>query len=253
MKKLQNLFIAAGIMLLLFSCKDNEPEPKQEVYNFPTKLFPVKVSYISNARFFIAGEEIFDTVARNTFIRGEWLDQYFPGPRFDFFDKSNFLNNRFIPDSINFQSKDTAILGYGSYSVEWNKPYFVFHRVSPYYLQSSILKTKNFTIKTDNIYQIHSYTIDYQNKLLNYIDDFREKLNTKPTAQGDYNELEYDKVNYRYYRDKNDIPLWTDAGTMTYGITGRDSGNFNYEDIISSMHPKDTFVFQQYQIKYKIR
>ena len=206
---------------ILISCKDSEPE--QEILKFPTELFPIEVSNISNARFFIGGEEIFDTELCRLFMRSEWIQMIDGSQRYNFFDEDDFMNDYYIPQNITFIAQDTVFIGYSRFIAERNNSFFVFH---PY----------NYQYSTNNS------------------NDFRENFNFEITANGSYTDLKFDVVNYRYHRSVSDTPLWEDTnnGTRTFGTAGRINGKINYDNIVISMHPTDTFVFQQYQVKYQV-
>ena len=216
-KYISYILVFALVLATTFaSCKDSEPEI--ETQKFPTKLFPIEISTISDARLFIGGKEVFDKALCESFMISEWTEMFGGGRRSNFFDKDDFMNNRHIPQNITFIAKDTATIGYSYFIIEQNPPFFIFH--------------------------LHNYQYSASS------DYFRKSFNLKQTASGNYTDLKYDIVNLRYHRDINDIPMWSDD-SQVYGVTGRFNGKIDCDYIDVSMHPKDTFVFQQYQVKYQ--
>jgi len=214
-----NLTIALILVVNLTSCNNNEP--KQEVFKFPIELSPVEISNISNSRFFIGGKEVFDTTLCKSFMRSEWIKMSNGSQRYYYFDKDNFMKDG-IPQNITFIAQDTALIDYSHFIVEWKKSFFAF---SPSDNQSLTYKTY----------------------------DFRDYLNLKQTAYGNYTELEYNIVNYRYHRNVKNTPLWEDNndGIRDFGMAGRIKGEIEYNTIVNTMLPTDTFVFQQYKVRYK--
>ena len=217
-----NILAIALISTATFtSCKDNEPKP--DVFTFPIELVPIEVSNSSDVRFFIGGKEVFDTVLCKSFMRSEWITMLNESQRYNFFDENNFMTD-YIPQNITFIAKDMAIIDYSRFVAELNNSFFVFH-------------------PDNNQYPINNASAY-----------FRENFNLEQTANGNYTDLKYDIVNLRYHRDVNDTPLWENENLMTktFGVAGRFNGKIDYDYIPISMHPKDTFAFQQYQVKYQI-
>ena len=221
-KYILHIWTVALVSVAVFtSCKDNEPE--QEMFNFPIELFPVEISNISDVRFFIGGEEVFDAELCESFISSEWWGMNNESQRYNFFDEDNFMDDHILKN-ITFVAQDTAIIGNLRFIIEQNNSLFVFH---PYNNQYSTNNSSNY---------------------------FRENFNLEQTANGKYTDLIYDIVNIRYSRDVNDTPLWEDnsLGFRIFGIACRIDGKIDYDYIDISMHPKDTLAFQQYQVKYQI-
>lgn len=219
-KSIWYIIISLTLVANLTSCSDDN-ELKQEVIKFPLELSPIETSDISSSRFFIGGKEVFDTTLCKSFMRSEWIKMSDGSQRYNYFNKENFMKD-YIPKNITFIAKDTVLIDNSHFVVERNNSIFVFY---PYDDQSSTFKSN----------------------------DFRDNLNLKQTGYGTYTELEYNIVNFRYHRNKKNEPLWEDInnGTRTFGMAGRIRGEFEYNTIINTMLLTDTFVFQQYKVRYK--
>ncbi|GHV43029.1 hypothetical protein FACS1894180_0920 [Bacteroidia bacterium] len=250
------------LAVLLYSCKGNDIE-QQETYNFPTILYAAEISNISGARLFIAGQEVFDTATCNAFMRCNWLSNeeleiWGLKPSYPFFDESDFLNPKFIPRRIDFVSKDTVIFrypianpddpsgntflpeefnNYVHYSVKWNEPSFVFSQINfgenfhvPMLMFKETVKKKVYTASDD------------------YWEIFSKMTEGKTLAEGDYADLELNVINFRFVHWNNNV---NDNATITLGIASRRTNEIDYDAIVNSMQPTDTFVFQKYKVRYK--
>ena len=214
------LTVALVSAAVFTSCNDNQPE--QEMFKFPIELFPIEISNISDVRFFIGGKEVFDTALCKSFMRSEWIKMLDGRQRYNFFDEDDYMNNYYIPQNITFIAQDTTIIDYLRFVVERKNSFFVFH---PYNYQYSTNKASDY---------------------------FRENFNLQQTANGNYTDFGYDIVNLRYNRSVTDTPLWEYNGSIVFGIAGRFNGKIDCDYVVLSMHPTDTFVYQQYQVRYQV-
>ena len=223
--------------LALFSCQEQEAiEP--EMYHFPITLYPTEVSSVSELRLFASGQEVSDTALCNRFAEYKWYydlidPEYFPNYKpYKWFDRSSFLDLKYLPDSIVFYSRDSAdnrlVRSAGNQFLFYSEPF------------------DPTTVTSNEASKRCSAFLKYTKARLPF--DESNQVRGVFVAYGTYNELELSVINMQ--NRFADAIVNKDWGSRIIGVAGRYINEFN-PDYAPTMPEGDTVLYQEYKVRYR--